>query len=92
MDDLRKITSKIKMDNLEQPVRIWTDYERFNRSHFWSETANEWWQSVNHGGFLEQWKFKDSVVVNGYKKFEKLSTSNEWLLHLCCQARNEMAL
>ena len=70
MDDLRKITSKIKMDNLEQPVRIWTDYERFNRSHFWSETANEWWQSVNHGGFLEQWKFKDSVVVNGYKKLK----------------------
>ena len=70
MDDLRKITPKIKMDHLEQPVRIWTDYERFNRSHFWSETANEWWQSVNHGGFLEQWKFKDSVVFNGYKKLK----------------------
>ena len=50
MDDLRKITSKIKMDHLEQPVRIWTDYERFNRTHFWSKTANEWWQKVDHGG------------------------------------------
>ena len=69
MDDLEKITSKIKMDHLEQPVRIWTDYERFNRSHFWSETANEWWQSVNHSG-LHMWTFKDSVVVNGYKKLK----------------------
>ena len=50
IDDLRKITSKIKMDHLEQPVRIWTDYERFNRTHFWSKTANEWWQNVDHGG------------------------------------------
>ena len=50
MNDLRKITSKIKMDHLEQPVRIWTDYERFNRTHFWSKTANEWWQNVDHGG------------------------------------------
>ena len=38
------------MDHLEQPVRIWTDYERFNRTHFWSKTANEWWQKVDHGG------------------------------------------
>ena len=49
------------MDHLEQPVRIWTDYKRFNRTHFWSETAKVWWNDI-------RWKFKESVLVNGYKK------------------------
>ena len=60
-EDLQRITSQIKMDHLEQPVRIWTDYKRLNRTHFWSETAKVWWSDI-------RWKFKESVLVNGYKK------------------------
>ena len=64
-EDLRKITSEIKIDHLEQPVRIWSDYKRFNRTHFWSDTAKVWW-----GDLRQLWKFKESVLVNGYKKLK----------------------
>ena len=40
IEDLKRITPKINIDRLEQLVRIWTDYERFNRTHFWINCGN----------------------------------------------------
>ena len=39
--------------DLEQPLRIWTDYTRTNESFFWSDTAKTWWsnQNENQSGF-----------------------------------------
>ena len=65
IEDLKRITTKININRLEQPVRIWTDYERFNTSHFWSKSAKQWWINLD-----ELWKFKDAVLVNGYKKLK----------------------
>ena len=65
-DNLRTLASKFKMDHLAPPINIWTDYERFNRTHFWSDTAKEWWSFDRD----QLRRFKDSVLVNGYKKLK----------------------
>ena len=41
-DDLEPIVAKMKLENYEQPIRIWTDYERLNKTHFWSEAGQFW--------------------------------------------------
>ena len=33
--------------DLEQPLRIWTDYQRMNETFFWSDTAQTWWSGLN---------------------------------------------
>lgn len=40
--------------DLEQPLRIWTDYRRTNGTFFWSDIAKKWWsnQNENQFGFL----------------------------------------
>ena len=27
--------------------RLWTDYERFNETHFWSDIASSWWSQID---------------------------------------------
>ena len=40
--DLENVMSVINTEDLEQPIRIWTDYERSNKTHFWSKAAKKW--------------------------------------------------
>ena len=35
--------SQISKKNLSEPMRIWTDYKRVNKTHFWSEISKSWW-------------------------------------------------
>ena len=51
--------------------RFWTDYERTNRTHFWSETAKVWWSSENYYSQFTKINFTDFgsyVSCDGYKK------------------------
>ena len=36
-----------RISDLEQPLRIWTDYTRNNETYFWSNTAQSWWSHHN---------------------------------------------
>ena len=66
-NDLDKVMANIKTESLPQPIRIWTDYERLNRTHFWSATADRWWSLKDETITRESWwTFKDSVLVDGY--------------------------
>ena len=85
-NDLQNIVTTTNIDQLEQPVRIWTDYIRINKTHFWSNTANDWWSIFhqqeslknNYPGSLGQ--FRDSVTFNGYRKLMNFSP----LKNGCC--------
>ena len=68
-NDLDKVMANIKTESLPQPIRIWTDYERFNRTHFWSATADRWWSLKDGTISRKSWKsFKDSVLVDGHRE------------------------
>ena len=60
--------------------RLWTDYERLNQTHFWSETAKVWWTSKNDSQFMsygdEYTYFDDQVVIDGYEKLKNIHATN----------------
>ena len=62
--------------------RLWTDYERLNQTHFWSETVKVWWTSKNNSQFMnymyddEYTYFDDQVVIDGYKKLRNVHATN----------------
>ena len=62
---MTKILKKINIDYLKEAATIWTDYERLNKTHFWSKTAKHWWTNLDQQQGLE---FKSSVLSNGYQK------------------------
>ena len=67
------------IDHLEEPVRIWTDFERLNKTHFWSRTAESWWTNLDKNDDQETeslWTFKDSVTFNGHRKLKNFSPRN----------------
>ena len=81
VDDLESVMKTIKIGHLEQPVRIWTDYDRFNKTHFWSKTATYWWNHLNQKDDLQSiWEFKDSVTFNGYRTLNNFAPSKKG----CC--------
>ena len=69
-NDLQNIVTTTNIDQLEQPVRIWTDYIRINKTHFWSNTANDWWsifhqqESLKNNNPGSLGEFRDSVTFN----------------------------
>ena len=76
VNDLENILKTIDVGRLEQPVRIWTDYERINKTHFWSSTAKHWWNHINHrDDFQRIWEFKDSVLFSGHQKLHNFTPS-----------------
>ena len=83
-DDLQNVMLTVNVDQLEQPVRIWTDYIRLNRTHLWSNTAKHWWNifnqqdKENYTSILG--RFKDSVTFNGHRKIMNFSPSKNG----CC--------
>ena len=55
-------------------VHFWTDYNRVNETHFWSELENAWWNQcrssdVPNAHFVE---FAASVSIDGYKVIRNL--------------------
>ena len=60
--------------------RLWTDYERHNQTHFWSETAKVLWTSKNNSQFMnyddEYTYFDYHVVIDGYKKLRNVHATN----------------
>ena len=78
-NDLKEVLATTMIDHLEQPVRIWTDFERLNKTHFWSRTAESWWANLdqNEDQDVESlWTFKDSVTFNGHRKLKNFSPRN----------------
>ena len=74
-------TDKIIANNLSLPLRIWTDYERMNKTHFRSEIAKSWWSFdiENESHTWGYWRmlsvqgrtkshFLDSVLCDGKRK------------------------
>ena len=62
---------------LRRTVNFWTDYNRVNETHFWSEIANAWWsqcrsQDVPNADFTEF-----SVSIDGHKKIRNLIGRSE---------------
>ena len=75
--DLENVMTAIITENLEQLVRIWTDYERSNKTHFWSKTAKKWWSDPNKNQNQESLSlFKDTVTFNGNRKLKIFSKQN----------------
>ena len=76
--DMQKAIENIKVDNLEQPLRIWTDYKMINETHFWSDTGQNWWSKLNFQNYTEtegikdsEWlEFKSLVMFDGNKKLQ----------------------
>ena len=62
--------------NSEPVVRLWTDYERLNQTHFWSETAKLWWSSKNHSQIMNYddsyTDFANHVSCDGYKRLRNI--------------------
>ena len=62
--------------NSQPVVRLWTDYERLNQTHFWSETAKVWWSSKNNSQFMNYddfyTDFANHVSCDGYKKLRNI--------------------
>ena len=60
--------------------RLWTDYERLNRTHFWSETAKVWWTSKNNSQFMtyddSYTDFDYPVSIDGYKKLKNVQPTD----------------
>ena len=66
-EDLEKVMAAITTENLEQPVRIWTDYKRSNKTHFLSKKVKNWWMDLGENKNQENLSiFKDTVTFNGY--------------------------
>ena len=76
-----EFSDEILKSNLSVPIRIWTDFERVNKTHFWSENAESWWSYdvENESHTWGYWRmipgmsnirshFVDSVVCDGNKK------------------------
>ena len=57
-DDLNKVKLTKRTSKLDQPTRIWTDYQRINETFFWSATALQCWTCENeHRSRLSQLNF-----------------------------------
>ena len=71
MEDLQKAIENIEMAHFEQPLLIWTDYEMFNETHFWSNTGQNWWSKLDYqdSEYNEWLTFRSTVMFDGYKKF-----------------------
>ena len=77
LDNLTTVMRTIQLDHLEQPVRIWTDYKRFNTTHFWSDSAQNWWRSFGKQGDINGCgQFKDSTIFNGNGKIMNFSPAH----------------
>ena len=59
---------------------MWTDYERLNHTHFWSETAKVWWTSKNNSQFMtyddSYTDFDNQVSIDGYKKLKNVQPTD----------------
>ena len=55
-------------------IRFWTDFQRTNETHFWSEISNTWWSQCNRSTLLNQFfsKFPGSVTINSHKKIRNV--------------------
>ena len=77
LENLTQVMRTIQLDHLEQPVRIWTDYERFNATHFWSNSAQNWWRTFGKQGDINGLgQFKDSTIFNGNGKIMNFSPAH----------------
>ena len=68
---MQAFNSTSPMDRDALIVTIFTDYKRTNKSHFWSETSQNWWNLENESQLMDNadtLKFKEWVTCDGYKK------------------------
>ena len=69
--------------------RLWTDYKRFNETHFWSDIASNWWSQidesqVNSDG--DYFKFKsrgrfsaDIFGITFESKMKTVKSAIQWI-------------
>ena len=62
-----------RTSDLEQPLRIWTDYTRTNETFFWSYTAQSWWsnQNENQLGFNKSYVFRPNCMYHTIKSMKR---------------------
>ena len=73
---LTKRTSK-----LDQPTRIWTDYQRFNETFFWSATALQWWTFENeHQSRLSQ---LNNYLLSSYSSVNLIWSLQNLIFETC---------
>ena len=54
---------------------FWTDYERVNETHFWSEIAETWWSQCRSSGLgnPDYAKFMSSVMIDSKGKLRNMN-------------------
>ena len=71
--DLKEVIETINVENITtERLLIWTDYERINITHFWSNSANNWLKTMDYQNHMEVdplLEFHSLVMFNGYGKF-----------------------
>ena len=71
--DLQEVIATINVENITTDrLLIWTDYERINITHFWSNSANNWLKTMDYQTHMEAdnlLEFNSLVMFNGYGKF-----------------------
>ena len=50
-DAFQTVMEAAEIPKRAQTLRIWTDYERFNQTYFWSDIAKGWWSSIDQNQF-----------------------------------------
>ena len=60
-------------------VRFWTDYERINKTHFWSDIANAWWSQCQSSDIVDPMEFRAAVMIDGYRTLRNFNASYEGL-------------
>ena len=87
-NQMGEFSDEIFKSNLSVPIRIWTDFERVNKTHFWSENAESWWSYdvENESHTWGYWRmipglsnirshFVDSVLCDGNKKLSNRASN-----------------
>ena len=64
---------------LRRTVNFWTDYNRINETHFWSELEKAWWSQCRSFDLInpEFGEFAASVLIDGHKKIRNFIGRSE---------------
>ena len=61
-----------------ESIRLLTDYERVNETHFWSKLTNSWWSQCQRPGVRipDYGEFSSMVITDGYRKLRNYISVN----------------
>ena len=76
---MRSMENGPEQSNDDNFVRFWTDYERINKTHFWSDIANAWWSQCQSSDIVDPMEFRAAVMIDGYRTLRNFNASYEGL-------------